>query len=289
MMKFSFNPCMCPADQYLPLTLAAEEAKFNSISFPDSLCYPQHSSSEYPYSGDGSREFLKDLPFVEPMVAIPFLAGQTNHIRFNTGVYKLAVRQPVAVAKQISTLAILSNNRFDFGVGLSPWPEDFEACHVPWKKRGQRFDDQINILRGLLSGEFFGYEGAQLNLNSIKLCPVPTAAIPIIVGGHSDAALRRAAKLGDGWIGAGCSAEEYSVLIAKLQEFRKQFQRDHLPFAIHVSSSDAYHQAGQDSLAALGVNECHIAFRNPYDGKPDTQSVDAKIAQLQGFAKKFIR
>lgn len=288
-MKFSFNPSMCPPDQYAPLTLAAEEAGFHSISFPDSLCYPEHSSSNYPYNGDGSREFLKDLPFVEPLVTIPFLAAITTKIRFNTGVYKLAVRQPVAVAKQISTLAILSNNRFDFGVGLSPWPEDFEACHIPWEKRGERFDDQITILRGLLSGEFFAYEGAQLSLNSIKLCPVPSAAIPIIVGGHSDAALRRAARLGDGWIGAGASADEYSVLISKLQEFRKQYQRDHLPFAIHVSSKDAYHRAGQAALAALGVDECHIAFRNPYDGKPDTQTVDAKIQQLQNFAQQFIR
>lgn len=287
-MRFSFSPSMCSTEQYLPLTLAAEEAGFSSISFPDSLCYPEHSSSEYPYNGDGSREFLKDLPFVEPMVAIPFLAAHTSRIRFNTGIYKLAVRQPVVVAKQISTLAILSNNRFDFGVGLSPWPEDFEACHVPWEKRGQRFDDQINILRGLLSGEFFAYEGAQLSINSIKLCPVPSAPITIIVGGHSDAALRRAAKLGDGWIGAGASAEEYAVLLGKLQEFRKQFERDHLPFAIHVSSADAYHQSGQDALAALGVDECHIGFRNPYDGKPDTQTVNAKIEQLQGFAKKFI-
>ena len=189
-MKFSFNPSMCPPDQYAALTLAAEEAGFHSISFPDSLCYPEHSSNNYPYNGDGSREFLKDLPFVEPLVAIPYLAAITTKIRFNTGVYKLAVRQPVAVAKQISTLAILSNNRFDFGIGLSPWPEDFEACHIPWEKRGERFDDQIKILRGLLSGDFFAYEGAQLSLNSIKLCPVPTAPIPIIVGGHSDAALR---------------------------------------------------------------------------------------------------
>ncbi|WP_373080812.1 TIGR03619 family F420-dependent LLM class oxidoreductase [Zhongshania sp.] len=288
-MKFSYNPSMCPPEQYVPLALAAEELGFNSMAFPDSLCYPEHSSANYPYNGDGSREFLKDMPFVEPLVTIPFLAGQTKRLRFNTSVYKLAVRQPLVVAKQLATLAALCGDRFDFGVGISPWPEDFEGCHVPWAARGQRLDDQIEIIRGLLSGEFFSYTGKQLSIASMQLCPSPKTPIPILIGGHSDAALKRAAHLGDGWIGAGASIEEYGVLIGKLNEFRKQYQRDHLPFAIHVSSADVYSTAGQDALANLGVNECHIAFRNAYDGTPDTLSTDQKIDQMQKFAAKCIK
>ena len=288
-MRFSYNPSMCEFSQYLPLTIAAEEAGFHSVSFPDSLCYPEHSSSEYPYNDSGSREFLKDLPFADALVMIPYLAARTSKIRFNTAVYKLAVRQPVVVAKQLSTLAVITGGRFDFGVGLSPWPEDFEACQIPWEKRGQRFDDQIHIIRGLLSGEFFSYQGKQLSIASLKLCPVPAEPVPILIGGHSDAALRRAAMLGDGWIGAGASAEEYRGLIDKLHSYRKEAQRDHLPFSIHVSSIDAYTQNGQDTLAEIGVDECHIAFRNAYSGKPDTQSVEQKIIQLHDFANQFIR
>ncbi len=288
-MKFSYNPSMCPAEQYLPLAQAAEQLGFHSMAFPDSLCYPEQASANYPYNGSGSREFLKGLPFVEPMVAIPFLAAQTQRLRFNTSVYKLAVRQPLVVAKQLATLAVLCGDRLDFGVGISPWPEDFEGCQIPWEKRGQRLDDQIHIIRGLLSGEFFSYQGKQLSIDSMQLCPVPAQQPPILIGGHSDAALKRAARLGDGWIGAGASLEEYRQLIGKLQDYRRQFERDHLPFSIQLSSADAFSSAGQAALTELGVDECHIAFRNAYDGKPDTSSVDEKISQLETFAQRFIR
>ncbi|WP_027872934.1 TIGR03619 family F420-dependent LLM class oxidoreductase [Spongiibacter marinus] len=288
-MKFCYNPSMCPVDQYAALARAAEELGFNSMAFPDSLCYPEHSSSKYPYNGSGSREFLKDQPFVEPMVAIPFLAAQTQTLRFVTSVYKLAVRQPLVVAKQLSSLLALCGDRLDFGVGISPWPEDFEGCQIPWEKRGQRLNEQIDIIRGLLSGEFFSYEGQQLSLDSMRLLPAPKQPLPILIGGHSDAALKRAARVGDGWIGAGASLDEYRQLIEKLNEYRKTYQRDHLPFRIHVASADAFSQRGVNALAEIGVDECHIAFRNAYEDGVDQTSVTEKQDQLASFAQRLIR
>ncbi len=287
-MKFSYSPSMCPPDQYLPLANAAEELGFNSMALPDSLCYPEHASANYPYNGDGSREFLKDQPFVEPLVAIPYLAGQTKRLRFITAVYKLAVRQPLVVAKQLSTLSALCGDRLDFGVGISPWPEDFEGCQIPWEKRGARLDDQIAIIRGLLTGEFFAHDGKQIQLASMQLCPAGSPQ-PILIGGHSDAALKRAARAGDGWIGAGGSLEDYRILIDKLNSYRKAFERDHLPFRIQVSSADAFSAKGQDALRDMGVDECHIAFRNPYTDGVDQSSIDQKTDQMATFAARFIR
>ena len=113
------------------------------------------------------------------------------------------MRHPVITAKQATSVAYLTNNRFGFGVGLSPWPDDFRAVQVPWEGRGKRMDEAIEILRGLETGEYFEFHGDHYDIQPIKLCPAPTQRIPILIGGHADVALRRAARVGDGWMHAG--------------------------------------------------------------------------------------
>ena len=158
-MKFSLQVGMCEPHHYLPMAKAAEEAGYDGLAIPDSICYPQEASSKYPYNKDGSREFLESVPFIESLIAVSAMAAVTERIRLATFVYKLAVRQAPVVAKQVQGIQALSGDRFDFGIGISPWEEDFAVCDVPWEKRGKRLDEQIAILRGLESGEFFGYEG----------------------------------------------------------------------------------------------------------------------------------
>ena len=97
-MKFAYHATMCPPDQYVPLAQAAEEAGFDTFTFPDSICYPKEGSDVYPYNDDGTRDFLDGVPFLEPFIAIPYLAAVTEKIRFTTSVVKLAIRQPVIVA-----------------------------------------------------------------------------------------------------------------------------------------------------------------------------------------------
>ena len=151
-MRFSYQLGMCDAGHYLPLAQAAETAGYHGITLPDSICYPQQATSKYPYNADGSREFLESEPFIESLVAVAAMAAVTEKIRFATFVYKLAIRQAAIVAKQVQGINVLSGNRFDFGVGISPWREDFAVAQIPWARRGRRLDEQIEILRGLDSG-----------------------------------------------------------------------------------------------------------------------------------------
>ena len=118
-MNFAYHATMCDPSFYLPLAIAAEEAGFDTFTLPDSICYPEKSDSKYPYNGTGDREFLEGVPFLEPFVVVPAMAAVTSKIRFTTSVMKLAIRQPVIVAKQLSSVAFLTNNRFVFGVGIS--------------------------------------------------------------------------------------------------------------------------------------------------------------------------
>ncbi|NQV65633.1 MAG: TIGR03619 family F420-dependent LLM class oxidoreductase [SAR86 cluster bacterium] len=287
-MKFTYHHSMCPPEQYAPLAIEAERLGFDTITMPESICYPKHATSQYPYNEDGGRDFLDNEPFIDPFILTAHMAAVTQQIRFSTSIIKLAIRQPVLVAKSLASLAVITNNRFACGVGISPWKEDFEVAQIPWEKRGQRLDETIDIVRGLMSGEYFGYQGDIFDIPEIKLCPVPTAPLPILVGGHADAALKRAARRGDGWIAAGASLEELSRMIKRVHELRRDYGRDHLPFEIHTSSDQAYSSDGVKRLEEIGVTEVTVAFRNIYAGEPDTQSVAEKIATLNWYAKNVM-
>ena len=119
-MKFIANISMCDPTFYVPLAQAAEAAGFDTIAVPDSIAYPKESSSTYPYNFDGTREFLENKPFIEPTVAIAAMAAVTSTIEFHTFVLKMPIRHPVIYAKEATSLAVISGNRFVLGVGHEP-------------------------------------------------------------------------------------------------------------------------------------------------------------------------
>ena len=287
-MKFSYQVGMCEPDHYLPLARAAEEAGFHGLTIPDSICYPQEASSRYPYNKDGSREFLESVPFVESLIAVAAMAAVTQQIELATFVYKLAVRQAPVVAKQVQGIQVLSGNRFVFGVGISPWEEDFAVCGVPWDKRGQRLDEQIDILRGLESGDFFAYRGEVHDMPANKMCPAPSQPTPILIGGHAEPALRRAARVGDGWMCAGADLAQLQAYISLIRQLREEYGTADRPFRVYTTGQDAFTPDGIARLEEIGVTDVVIGFRNVYEMEPD-KPLEEKIAMLQWYAGEFIR
>ena len=131
------------------------------------------SDAKYPYTPDGDRSFIEDKPFLEPFSIIPAMGAVTTRIRFVVSVLKLTVRHPVLVAKQAASTAVLTNDRLTLGIGTSPWPEDYEVCDVPFERRGKRADESMDIIRGLLTGDWFEHHGEIYDIPRIKQCPVP--------------------------------------------------------------------------------------------------------------------
>ena len=285
-MRFSYAEALCDPRHYLPLARAVEDAGWDGFIVPDSICYPEVSDSKYPYTPDGNREFLEGKPFIEPFVLIPAMAAVTSRLRFDTFVVKLPIRQPVLVAKQAASLAVLSDNRFGFGVGLSPWPEDFAVTGTEWKTRGKRMDEMIAIVRGLTRGGWFAYDGAHYRIPSIKICPVPTRPIPILIGGHTEPALRRAARLGDGWMHAGSDHDLLVGYLERLRALRREYGREREPFEIHVISLYAYSPDGIRMLEDLGVTNVIVGFRDPYN-QPDCP-LQEKIDYLRRYTDDVI-
>jgi len=287
-MRFTYAEAMTDPTYYVPLAQAAESAGYDSMTVADSLCYPKESDSVYPYTEDGSREFLEDKAFIEPFVLMAAMAAVTDRLRFTPFVLKLPVRPPVLVAKQASSLAYLSGNRLGLGVGVSPWREDYEVTQVPWERRGKRMSEAVDIVRGLMSGEYFEYHGEVFDLDPVKICPAPTQPVPILVGGHSEAALRRAARQGDGWMHAGGDGEELDRLLDRLHELRVAEGTADRAFEIHVISMDAYTPDGIKRLEDKGVTDAIVGFRVPYQTGPDTEPLEDKVRHLQGYADSVI-
>jgi probable F420-dependent oxidoreductase len=285
-VRFTFAESMCDPSHYVPLAIAAEQAGFHSFTVPDSICYPETSDSKYPYTPDGDRRFLEDKPFLDPFCLISALGAVTERLRFTTFVVKLPIRQPVLVAKQAASVAVLTGNRFGFGVGLSPWPDDFAVTGTDWATRAARMDEMIEIVRGLTRGGFFAYEGRHYRIPSIAITPVPSRPIPILIGGHAEPALRRAARLGDGWMHAGGDAAVLARTLARLRELRAEQGRERDPFEVHVIALDAYTPEGVRRLEDQGVTDVIVGFRNAYE--KDTMALQQKIDALRAYADRVI-
>ena len=284
-MRFVINYGLGNIDHGVPIARAAEAAGFASLGIPDSFFYPKHSDSRYPYTPDGGRSFIEHQAFLDPCVWIATMAAVTTRLRFYPSVYKLPARHPLAVAKMFSSLAHVTGNRVALGVGLSPWLEDFTYLGLDWESRGRRMDECIRVVRGALTGEYFAFEGEFFRFGELRMKPVPTEPLRILIGGHSEPALKRAARVGDGWVSANSTYEELAALIPKLQGYRREFGTADRPFEIHAFDVMLADTAGAERLAALGVTD---AIAVPWNLLGPEISLAEKLEGIARFGNEVI-
>jgi probable F420-dependent oxidoreductase len=221
-------------DQLLGIAQAAEEAGFDGVLLSDHLFFPGPLASSYPYSEDGKPGFDGTTPFPDPWTTIAAMAAVTKRLRFATMVHILPLRHPLEVAKSVGTAALLSGGRVALGCGAGWIREEFETLGVPFETRGGRMNEMIPLLRRLWTGEMIEHRGEHFAFGPLQMSPAPGCDIPIWVGGLSRAALRRAAALGDGWIGTGQTPDEVGSYVGRLRELRRQAGREAEPFDVIV-------------------------------------------------------
>lgn len=187
------------ADDILKVALAAERLGFDSVWMFDHLFTPTDLKSLYPYSGRGQYALSASDPFFDPLALFGVIAGATERIAIGTGVLIAAYRHPIVLAKILSSVEHFAPGRVNLGIGTGWMREEFEALRISFEKRGDRLDEYIAALRALWSPEPSSFEGDFYGWQEAGFLPAPTRSIPLIVGGHSKRALRRAATLGDGW------------------------------------------------------------------------------------------
>ncbi|MEV0084347.1 TIGR03619 family F420-dependent LLM class oxidoreductase [Saccharopolyspora sp. NPDC050642] len=286
-MKFTLSVAMSPLDQLTELARTAEECGFDSVALPDSLFYSEQVSAAYPYTPDGSRMWTAETPWADPLIAAAAMGAATSRLRFYTSVLKLGPRNPVLLARQLASVAVLTGDRFGLGIGLGWAPEEFEWCGAPYAKRGARVDEAIEVLRLILGGGMVEYHGEFFDFDRLQMSPAPARPVPIYVGGHTDAALRRAARVGDGWASAMMGIDDLRSTIGRLAELRAECGRAGEPFEIQAVCVDRFGVDGYREQAEIGVTDA-IVVPWLFDGHGFDADLSTKQASIAKFAGNVI-
>lgn len=285
-MKYTCSIAMGPIGQLVEIAKTAEEVGFDAIALPDSLFYMEQQSTDYPYTPDGSRMWDAETPWVDPLIAAAAMGAVTSTLFFYTNVMKLGSRNPLLLARQVGSVANLTNNRFGFGVGIGWAPEEFEWCGVPYAKRGARVDEMIEIIKLVLDGGMVDFHGKFFDFDKLQMSPAPSKPVPFYVGGHTDVALKRAART-DGWTSAMMTCGQLAETVGKLNTLRAEIGRTDQPFEIQAVCIDKFGVDGHRELAAAGVTD-NIVIPWIFDGLAFDAPLEKKKDSLKRFADTYI-
>lgn len=244
-------------ERLVDLARAAEEAGMHGVSLPEHLVTPTTILTPNPYVAGGGSGYAPDTPFIDPFVAFGAMSAVTTSLQFLANVYVLPLRHLFVAAKSISSAAVLSKDRLVLGVGIGWLREEFEAAGVRFGDRGKRTDEMLGLLRDLLTGAPVAAETRHHRFREVRLAPVPATPVPVLVGGTSDAALRRAARA-DGWIGVNFAEQTLLPILNRLRAARENAAREQeapleRPFAIVVSRPPEFDRALAERYARAGV------------------------------------
>lgn len=288
-MRFTVPLPMMPAHHYVPMARAAESNGFDSIAVPDSVFFPETVSADYPFSADGGRWWPADTPFIDPFVAIPAMAAVTERVTFLTNVLKLPLRNPLLVAKQVASIAAISSDRFRLGVGISWIPEEFAWTGTEMRTRGARTDEAIDIIKAVCAGggpQWVEHHGRHYDFDRLMIAPAPGESVKILVGGHSDPAMKRAARVGDGWVSANVNEADLAEMIPRLHRHLADAGRTPDGFEVNALAMDVFDPVGFRRLEDLGVTECQVVPWYFYGGDPT--ELDVQVDSLARFADTVI-
>jgi probable F420-dependent oxidoreductase len=241
------------------------------------VTFPNYES-KYPGSPDGVFRFPERSGLMDMVASIGFLAACTSTVRLGTGICILPQNNPVYVAKEYATLDFLSNGRLDFGVGVGWSWEEFEACGAPWERRGARCDEYLEVITTLWCDDVSSFEGEFYQLKPCHLYPKPAQKpmVPITVGGHSAAALRRTARFGHGWYGINLDPAGTAEILTELDRQLEQAGRSRSELKIVMgATSDHIKPELVDQYAEAGVTELLIPFL-----RQGTKHLEANLDKL---------
>jgi probable F420-dependent oxidoreductase len=260
-----FPPAINPiasADYIATTAKAAEERGFACYWAPEHVVLFNNYEAKYPYTQDGRLAMRAGSGVLDPFLVLTHVAANTSRIRLGTGICLVPQRNPVYTAKQVATLDLLSGGRVDFGIGIGWQKEEFEAVGVPWPRRGPRTDSYIRLMRELWTKPEVKWSDDFYNMGPTLLDPKPVQdPLPVLVGGDSDAALKRAARIGDGWFGFDHDPSSVKERVGKLRECLEAEGRSLRGFRVIISPytrrTDAalveqYAEAGADELVLIG-------------------------------------
>ena len=258
---------------------AAEGAGYESVWLPEHLIWPADLGGTSPYA-DGHPPVDPTIPTLDALMVLVRLAERTATIRLGTYVYNLALRHPMVAARAVQTLDVLSGGRVELGVGAGWLPGEWAALGLDFRTRGRRLDECIDVLRCLWTAELPAYSGEFFQFDPVRFLPKPVQQpVPILVGGESRAALRRAARRGDGWIGMAHTPESAAKAVAALREECARVGRDPGELVVSVGAG----APSADDVRAYGEAGVARVIVSPWQRTADA------VTGLQRYADEVVR
>jgi probable F420-dependent oxidoreductase len=285
-MKFAIILAYNDPTEFADLARAAEQAGFGAMVLSDHLVHPEKLSTPYPYTENGEPRWPPFTPWPDPFVAIGAMAAVTRRIRFITNVLVLPTRNPFLVAKTVATAAVMSGNRVTLGVGLGWMREEFELVGQPFRGRGRRAEEMLEVMRKLWAGGMVEHHGEHYDFERLEMSPVPSEPIPLYVGGTSEPALRRAARIGQGWSSEIHTTDEIREIAAKLSAYRRDSPLAGEPMEICAATNDAYTLDHYQRLQEIGVSYLITAPWMMYPGAAD--SLERKCDAIRRFGDEMV-
>jgi len=237
------------------LALAAEAAGFESVVAIEHVVIPTNYSSRYPYSESGRMSSGIDTPRPDPLAWLTYVGALTSRLKLITGVLVLPQRNPLVLAKHLATIDHLTGGRLELGIGVGWLREEFEALGVPFERRGARTNDYIQAMQALWDSNDASYQGEFVSFHGMSCNPKPmNGRVPIIVGGNSKPAIRRAAQFGNGYFPAtGETSFNVADAIKALQQEARAVGRDPKEIKVMTGCPDALPGSGKDPLTAVAA------------------------------------
>ena len=234
------------------LARLAEAAGFDSMVAVDHVVYPDSYTSTYPYAASGRLPGDRTVSLPDPLIWMAAAMAVTTRLRFMTGVIILPLRHPMVLAKQVATLDHMSGGRIELGIGVGWLKEEFEALGIPFEKRGKRTDEYVAAMRALWAKDGASFSGEFVNFHEVSSNPKPVRrSVPIVIGGHSEAAAKRAGRLGNGFFPSIGSQVDTLPLYDLARRTAQAAGRDPKAIEMMAGCPDALPKSGKDPKAAV--------------------------------------
>ena len=265
----------------ISLAQKAEEVGIESVWTFEHVIVPLDYESKYPYSPTGKMGIPPDANFIDPLVALTAVAAHTTTLRLGTGVNILPQTNPLYLAKQVASIDFVSNGRMMLGVGIGWLREEFAALGVPFERRGARFDDAVEAMRKVWSGDVVEHKSDFIQWTGFKSYPIPVQKpLPVIIGGSKGKVFERIAKHGDGWYAPSSSIEQLEEMLPSMKQACDAIGRD--PASVEVSCMWIPAAEGIDSVKRyedLGVSRLIV---------PAMALGGVDAAAIERFADEFL-